>query len=105
VQGFKLGKEEVAVLGQVFGKRLRRLTLTACDVQRDFWPAVWSHLPALSYLGLDEYSVQGAIGMNDLSMFCSHAPRPFTLSVGDGVDREELRASASLWSRSRVHVV
>jgi hypothetical protein len=110
-QGFKLGREEVAVLGQVFGKSLKGLKLRACELERSFWPALWTHLPVLDHLTTESLSdtyVAGATSISDLSMFCSHASRPFDLSLGyyeDEDELQELRQCAALYGRPQVTVM
>jgi hypothetical protein len=102
---FELGQAELAALPQVLKDQITRLYLRACEVRGDFWPALLKALPLLRDLeiSLGIGSVMGAVSESDLTVFCSHISRPFTLTLIDdgeegGINVERLRGIAAFWS-------
>jgi hypothetical protein len=75
-----IGASEVQQLGIALGSSLKQLTLYKCEVEEDFWSAVWAHLPGLQQLKTWE-KVSGAIGVDELAAFCSRATRPLQLNL------------------------
>jgi hypothetical protein len=104
--GFTLGGAEVAALGEVAGPHITHFSLRAADVCRDFWPAVWAHLPVLHTLTL--LRCEGAISEAELSMLCIRAPRPFTLVLTRRLYKEVngagIEESWRLWGTPQVTV-
>jgi hypothetical protein len=75
----------VQQLGGALGSNLKQLLLQRCALSKDFWPAVWTHLPGLQQLTLTDGvwgSGTGCISVDELTSFCSHATRPLQLSLG-----------------------
>jgi hypothetical protein len=102
--GFLMGQPEVAALGTACGSTLKHLAILTAHVQTTFWPAVWSHLPALGTLslGYNAWCGHDAIAASSLCLFCSHATRHLTLKIDEhlynNLECEELQQCWGLWS-------
>jgi hypothetical protein len=106
LQLFQLGRQELLVVGQVFGK-LTKLVLDACQVQRDFWPAVAKDGPSLTCIeiqGMTAGKLAGAVEERHLTAFCAAMSRPFTLVLSKedisqaAVLTGELQEAADEWA-------
>jgi hypothetical protein len=96
-------------LGRALGSSLTRLEVTSGYILRDFWPAVWTHLPGLQRLSLGPYA--GPLAYDDLACFCSHATRPLQLQLTLDEDRQgevqplaRLQELGSIWGVPHVAV-
>jgi hypothetical protein len=109
MEGFKLGGAEVQALGSSISSTLTQLNIWDADVQRDFLPAVWPHLPALGTLAImvDWKQLWPDIAL-DVTLFCSRAPHPFTLLVSEDVlDRmqsDQLMRCCRVWGSPQVTI-
>jgi hypothetical protein len=96
-------------LGRALGTSLIRLDLSSSNISRDFWPAVWAHLPGLQQLSLGEYIHGTAVHLADLAAFCTHAPRPLQLCLDASLEEalgsaDLLQELGSIWGRPQVTV-
>jgi hypothetical protein len=79
--GVGVGASAVQELGTALGNSLEQLVLELCELEDDFWPAVWAHLPGLRTLTIED-EVSGARDPSTIACFCSHATRPLHLRLG-----------------------
>jgi hypothetical protein len=70
----------VQELGRVLGSRLTCLELQACQLTKDFWPAVWGHLAGLQHIYL-WHEAASEVSAETVASFCSHATRPLQLTL------------------------
>jgi hypothetical protein len=97
-------------LGRALGSSLTRLEVTSGHISRDFWPAVWAHLPGLQQLSLGPCIDRDTIFSEDIAAFCTHAAHPLQLSLHNGLSGMvcppgRLQAMGSIWGRPHVTVV
>jgi hypothetical protein len=96
-------------LGSILGSSLTHLQVERGHICRDFWPAVWAHLPRLQRFSLGRYIDSDDICLDDLGAFCTHAARPLQLCLDvhlmervGPVDR--LQELGGIWGAPRVTV-
>jgi hypothetical protein len=87
MSGVAVGAAAVQALGAALGGSLGQLSLDRCDLEHDFWPAVWTHLPGVHTLAVGD-EVDGAKDPYTMASFCSHATRPLQLTLGHGLFRD-----------------
>jgi hypothetical protein len=95
-------------LGSTVGSSLTHLDLSSGHLSRDFWPAVWAHLPGLQRLSLG--MGKDTIRLEDVAAFCTHAPRPLQLCLHMSLSSEvgpaeKLQELSSAWGEPQVTVV
>jgi hypothetical protein len=89
-------------LGRVLGSSLTDLEIRSGHICRDFWPAVWAHLPRLTQLSLGCYLHMDTIHSQDIVAFCIRAARPLQLQLYEGLEgqvgpAERLQELCTLW--------
>jgi hypothetical protein len=77
--GLAAGSAIVKAAGRALGDSLRQLELKRDNFAKDFWPAVWAHLPGLEQLTL--HIQPGKTGRRDITVFCKRATRPLQLRL------------------------
>jgi hypothetical protein len=73
-------------LSRVRGTSLTHLEIRAGHISRDFWPAVWTHLPRLNRLSLAWLINKESIYPQDVVAFCIRAARPLQLWLVEGLE-------------------
>jgi hypothetical protein len=99
----------VEQFGRALGSSLTALDLQSGSISRDFWPAVWAHLPGLQHLRLGWHIDKDTIHHNDLAAFCTHAARPLQLSLQANFEdkvgpADELRELGRIWGGPQVTI-
>jgi hypothetical protein len=94
-------------LGSILGSSLTHLEVESGHICRDFWPAVWAHLPGLQRLSLGEWIHKDNIHLEDLGAFCMRAAHPLQLCLDEHLVEEEglaarLQALGSIWGSPQV---
>jgi hypothetical protein len=96
-------------LGRAFGSSLTHLEVITLNISRDFWPAVWAHLPGLQHLSIGYYHDHGTVHIEDIAAFCTHAARPLQLSLPGSLKErvgsaDKLQELSSIWGFPQVTI-
>jgi hypothetical protein len=96
-------------LSSILGSSLTDLEVEAGHICRDFWPAVYAHLPGLQCLSLGRYIDMSNIHLEDLGAFCTHAARPLQLCFDEHLMEDlgpaaRLQALGSIWGAPQVTI-
>jgi hypothetical protein len=100
-QYFTMGSEAVQALERVLGSRLTCLDLQQGRLAKEFWQAVWAHLPGLQQLILHD-QLREQISSRDVASFCSHATHPLQLTFGSELYNQLEAGSGSFEEQCRI---
>jgi hypothetical protein len=96
-------------LGRIVGSGLTQLEIGNGHICRDFWPAVWAHLPRLTQLSLGCYLHMDNIYSQDIVAFCIRAARPLQLCLDEGLEghvgpADRLQELCTFWGGPQVTI-